>query len=237
MDFSVALILDVEATCYVDEDSKRGERTRRFLELCREAGFPVKVGRWRIPGRPRTILVEFSKLLQRKDELLAELWTKHDVDSLFGAWEYVEPVLFGHAAGRVVDLWWRHYLAGRVQPTVAQFHEDHGREHNYSRPDAPVEIYRLTVTATGLTRKAEFAQHDRDTSSPEPASKRNVIFDEDLNPIMTPIYDRDSLKAGAVVEGPAIIEQLDSTILVPPGLKAEVDPSLTIVINVPLAQG
>ena len=54
---------------------------------------------------------------------------------------------------------------------------------------------------------------------------------------MTPIYDRDKLKAGAVIEGPAIIEQLDSTILVPPGLKAKVDPSLTIVIDVPLAQG
>jgi N-methylhydantoinase A len=37
-----------------------------------------------------------------------------------------------------------------------------------------------------------------------------------------------------VVQGPAIIEQLDSTILVPPGLKAEVDPSLTIVIEVPV---
>ena len=55
--------------------------------------------------------------------------------------------------------------------------------------------------------------------------------------IMTPIYDRDKLKAGAVIDGPAIIEQLDSTILVPPGLKAKVDPSLTIVIDVPLAQG
>jgi N-methylhydantoinase A len=39
------------------------------------------------------------------------------------------------------------------------------------------------------------------------------------------------------VEGPAIIEQLDSTILVPPGLKAKVESSLTIVIDVPLAQG
>jgi N-methylhydantoinase A len=37
-----------------------------------------------------------------------------------------------------------------------------------------------------------------------------------------------------VIEGPAIIEQLDSTILVPPGLTAEVDPSLTIVIEIPV---
>lgn len=36
--FSVGLILDVESSCYADEESPRGERTRRFLALCRDAG-------------------------------------------------------------------------------------------------------------------------------------------------------------------------------------------------------
>lgn len=36
--FSIGLILDVESSCYAREDSPRGERTRRFLALCREAG-------------------------------------------------------------------------------------------------------------------------------------------------------------------------------------------------------
>ncbi len=123
-----------------------------------------------------------------------------------------------------------------LDEAAASFHEEHGREHNYSRPDAPVEVYRLTVTATGQTPKAEFAEHDRDGTPPEPDSERDVVFDEAPESIKTPVYDRDKLKAGAVVEGPAIIEQLDSTVLIPPGLKAEVDPSLTIVIDVPLAQ-
>jgi N-methylhydantoinase A len=124
-----------------------------------------------------------------------------------------------------------------LDDAVALFHEEHGREHNYSRLDAPVEIYRLTVTATGNTPKAEFALHELDSATPEPFDKRDVVFDEDPQAIMTPIYNRDNLKAGAIVEGPAIIEQLDSTILVPPGLKAKVESSLTIVIDVPLAQG
>ena len=123
-----------------------------------------------------------------------------------------------------------------LDEAAASFHEEHGREHNYSRPDAPVEVYRLTVTATGQTPKAEFAEHEQDATLPAPDSERDVVFDEAPEPIKTPIYDRDKLKAGAVVDGPAIIEQLDSTILVPPGLKAKVDPSLTIVIDVPLAQ-
>ena len=123
-----------------------------------------------------------------------------------------------------------------LDAAIAQFHEEHGREHNYSRPDAPVEIYRLTVTATGLSRKAEFAKEQVDRSVPRPASERLVVFDEEPEPIATPIYDRDDLHAGAIVEGPAIVEQLDSTVLVPPGLKAEVDPWHTIVMHIPQAE-
>ena len=76
-----------------------------------------------------------------------------------------------------------------------------------------------------------------DRSAPAPETERPVVFDEAPDAIMTPIYDRDALHAGAVVEGPAIIEQLDSTVLVPPGLKAEVDPWHTIVMHIPQAEG
>jgi glycogen phosphorylase/synthase len=91
-----------------------------FAEGCRAAGVPVRVGRWRIDARPRTILVEFSGLYARKDEILENLWKRHQVDSLFGAWDYVEPVLFGHAAGVVVRRWFGEFGKG---PLVAQFHE------------------------------------------------------------------------------------------------------------------
>ena len=41
--------------------------------------------------------------------------------------------------------------------------------------------------------------------------------------VETPVYRRDELPAGASFEGPAIVEQLDSTTVVPPGVAAEVD--------------
>ena len=66
-----------------------------------------------------------------------------------------------------------------LDEAVAKFHEDHGREHNYSRPDAPVEVYRLQVKATGLVRKAEFAKMPRrGGEAPEPVGERMVLFDE-----------------------------------------------------------
>jgi len=123
-----------------------------------------------------------------------------------------------------------------LDAAIKTFHEEHGREHNYYRPEAPVEIYRIGITATGLTRKAEFAKYEpKKGAKVQPVGKRLVYFDEQPEPIITPIYDRDSLPAGTVVEGPAIIEQLDSTTVVPPGITAEVDPWLTIVMKVPLA--
>ena len=79
----------------VSEDIFEEERGfEGFAESCREIGLPVRVGRWRIPGRPRTILVEFSGLYEKKNDILAKLWEQHGVDSITGAWDYDEPVIF-----------------------------------------------------------------------------------------------------------------------------------------------
>jgi len=102
-----------------EEETGFGE----FCERCRELGVPVRVGRWKIPGRPRTILVEFSGLYGKQDGILAGLWERFLVDSLSGAWDYIEPLLFGHAAGLVIEQWHEEHVAPRRGQSVAQFHE------------------------------------------------------------------------------------------------------------------
>ncbi len=94
-----------------------------FLESCRRIGIPVRIGRWRIPGRPRCLLVGFSGLYERKDGVLSGLWERHKVDSLAGDWDYVEPVLFGIAVGMVIERWWEEYLAPFHKRAVVQAHE------------------------------------------------------------------------------------------------------------------
>jgi phosphorylase/glycogen(starch) synthase len=94
-----------------------------FTESCRAMGLPVRVGRWTIPGRPRVILIEFSKLYEQKDDVLASMWEDHAVDSISGEWDYVEPVLFGWAAGKVIERWWEEYLAPYRRRAVVQAHE------------------------------------------------------------------------------------------------------------------
>ncbi|HEX6884059.1 MAG TPA: alpha-glucan family phosphorylase [Planctomycetota bacterium] len=94
-----------------------------FCESCRAMGLPVRVGRWRIPGRPRAILIEFSKLYEKKDAVLTKLWEDYKVDSIHGGWDYVEPLLFGHAAGMVIERWWEEYLAPEHERAVVNAHE------------------------------------------------------------------------------------------------------------------
>jgi N-methylhydantoinase A len=118
---------------------------------------------------------------------------------------------------------------------VARFHAEHEREFAYKREDgAPVEIYQLALRAVGVTPKPELTRHDLelDAPLPEPVARRPVHFDEDDDALDTPVYERDGLHAGARVEGPAIVQQLDSTIVVPPGVTAEVDEHLIIRMTI-----
>lgn len=94
-----------------------------YASACRAAGIPVRVGRWNVPGRPRAILVQFSGLYERKDAILAGLWERHGVDSLTGGWDYVEPVLFGYAAGEAIRIWREQQPREQADGMVAQFHE------------------------------------------------------------------------------------------------------------------
>ncbi len=93
------------------------------VDACSMRGVAVRVGRWRIPGRPRTILVDSSRLLERKDEILAQLWESDGIDSLAASWEFVEPTLFSVAAANVIDAWHGYFADDGVTDAVAYFHE------------------------------------------------------------------------------------------------------------------
>jgi len=127
-------------------------------------------------------------------------------------------------------------LGGRVESiddVVKAFHHQHEQEFSYRRDEAPVEIYRLNLIAVGLTPKAALAEHEIDRPrAPVSMGMRAVYFDEHDGAVETPIYSRDALSAGMSVEGPAIIEQLDSTTVVPPGVAAEIDPWLNIRMRI-----
>ena len=85
-------------------------------------GLRIRVGRWNVQGQPTAILVDFKQFLTDQNNILTEYWKKFGVDSLTGNWDYKESALFGYAAGKVIESFYRYNLSP-ADKVVAQFHE------------------------------------------------------------------------------------------------------------------
>jgi N-methylhydantoinase A len=119
---------------------------------------------------------------------------------------------------------------GSLDALVTAFHGLHEREYNFRRDGAPVDLYRLNLRAVGLVPKAALAEHPAGGAMPEPHERRPVWFGGEQS-YDTPCYNRAELPAGVSFHGPAIVDQLDSTTVVPPGAVATVDKFLNIVMR------
>jgi len=117
-----------------------------------------------------------------------------------------------------------------VDRLLARFHERHRQLYTYALPEAPVEIVTLRVTAAGRVRRFLLPPLDRPRRPRTRAARRRVFF-ADAGWTACPCVERERLGAGAVVTGPAIVEQLDATTVVPPGQRATVDRVGNLVIR------
>lgn len=111
------------------------------------------------------------------------------------------------------------------------FHQEHEREFAFSNMEQAVEIFGLRVTAIGTVPKPNFPQYVPEGSL-EAAFKetRPVYFEGKFTE--TNVYNRDKIPVYTQFTGPAIIDQLDTTTVIPPGFTAEVDAYKNIIITV-----
>ena len=135
-------------------------------------------------------------------------------------------VRFDAPAGAIDDAW--------VEQLEEAFHRAHEREYGH-RFDAEIEIVNVRAVGIGRIEELEWAEAEAGEGDPSAALTvtSEVVFDvggrAERRP--TPFYDRGLLRAGDRIEGPAIIEQYDSTTVVPPGLAAEIDRFGNILID------
>lgn len=124
-------------------------------------------------------------------------------------------------------------LGKSINAVVEEFHKQHQRNHAYSDPERAVQIYGLRVTGKGVMKKPQFPEIER-AESPRavPMGERAVYFQEEGGFVPTDVYLRSKLGAGTTIEGPAIVEQMDSTVSVPPGTRAEVDRMGNLILTV-----
>ena len=79
----------------------------------KEQGLTVRVGRWKVPGEPVAILVDFNPFFEKKNEIYGWLWENYGVDSLHAYGDYDEASMFSYAAALVVESYYNHYLNAR----------------------------------------------------------------------------------------------------------------------------
>ncbi len=85
-------------------------------------GLQIRVGRWDVSGSPIAILLDFSSFFSKKDEIFAHLWEEYKLDSISGEWDYIEPAMFGYAAGKLIDSYHDYYMESQGV-CIAHFHE------------------------------------------------------------------------------------------------------------------
>ncbi|QEL22167.1 hydantoinase/oxoprolinase family protein [Bosea sp. F3-2] len=115
------------------------------------------------------------------------------------------------------------------------FAQAHKRLYGFVAEGETVQLVTYRVEAVGLVPKAAFQpQADAGPESEQAViGRREVWFPEAGGFVACPIYDRDRLKAGNRIAGPAIIEQMDSTTVLLPGMTATVEPYLNLILEMP----
>jgi N-methylhydantoinase A len=111
---------------------------------------------------------------------------------------------------------------------LAAFHAVHERVYGYARTQQPVEFVNFRAVHTYPLPRPAVTPAGRATGTLADArlGERPAYFDGAFQP--TTIYERGRLPLGARLAGPAIVEQSDTTTVIPPGVTARVDDAGTL---------
>lgn len=121
-----------------------------------------------------------------------------------------------------------------VAQAIGGFHRQHRNAYGYSNEKEPVQFVNLHLLATGKISRPRL-RHLSDTDGRVDRalkSSRNVYFAEAGGWSDVPIYERERLLHGDRFDGAAIVEQMDTTTVVPPGSEVTVDRMGNLIIHV-----
>jgi N-methylhydantoinase A len=116
----------------------------------------------------------------------------------------------------------RQIITGRViRSAVRDFHEKHQKQYGYSQSDKPVEIVNVRSYCRGKPRT--IARVGGTFAGEKGPLMRRTVWFTDGRGIECQVFQRNSLPAGTKGKGPCVIEDYDSTLVMPPQAKYVVD--------------
>lgn len=114
-----------------------------------------------------------------------------------------------------------------------KFFAEHEKNYGYYNPNAPIQLVNFRSEAIGVVAKPRLSKLEQKTTDIDSCviSRRKVYF-EDVGEVDCPVYDRSKFGCIDRVDGPCIIEQMDSTSVILPGTFFKVDEYGNIIVTV-----
>ncbi len=157
---------------------------------------------------------------------LADLVTEGLAESEIAIERYLDLRYWGQSYELVVP------FEGSIPGAVEAFHAAHERRFGYADRSERVQVVNARVKARGVTQLPAAEQLAAVAGAvPEPIAVRPVVFDspDGIVALDTPIYRRTTLSPGVAFTGPAIVAQYDTTTVLPPGWRATIDATGSLI--------
>jgi N-methylhydantoinase A len=123
-------------------------------------------------------------------------------------------------------------IADSIARLRARFDETHKQMFGHTAPDEPVEIVSYRLRGIGKVPPVALPKHRAEGLALADALRETRKARFNGVTLDCPVYQRERLDVGVRFTGPAIVDQLDATTVVPPGQNARVDGYKNILIGI-----
>ncbi len=121
---------------------------------------------------------------------------------------------------------------GDVNRLTALYRKEYRRLYNREGPDVPLEAITWRLEVSGPRPEIQLdGEEGGSSSSGAQKGEREVYLPEEGGFQAVPVYDRYLLGPGAVFEGPAVVEERESTVIVGPEGRAEIDSARNLIVR------
>ena len=120
--------------------------------------------------------------------------------------------------------------AAALHETAERFHAEHRRRYAYELRSRAIEMVSLKVVVVGVVDKPAATVLGEADGALAPKGRRRVHF-RSIGAVETPVYERADIRLGHAVVGPAVIEQKDSTTLLPQGWRLAPEPHGCLLLS------
>jgi len=191
----------------------------------------------------QTYYVPLTKLdFTRVNQIFAELFQQglNDIEKHYTTAEahftfQLDLRYIGEAFEITVPIMFENKLtASALDVAVNIFHIEHKRLYGFNRPDEPSELVNLRVKVSVPQPKPFFSCYPNSRNLKQALKEyRPVYYRSTFEFVSTPVYDWRRLNQGIALEGPAVIEDGDTTVIIPPQHKCTLDEfgNVKILVN------